>query len=72
MIAILRAAWRGSNATPRVRATSRHWSIADLKAAIHAYLEQHNAEPKPFVWTAKAANILEKVVRGRKALEPVH
>jgi transposase len=47
-------------------------SVAELEAAIHAYLEQHNAEPKPFVWTAKAASILEKVVRGRKALESVH
>ena len=32
---------------------------------------QHNAQPKPFVWTAKAANILEKVVRGRKAFGSV-
>ena len=47
-------------------------SVDELKAAIQAYLKQHNAEPKPFVWTAKAANILEKVVRGRKALELVH
>ena len=47
-------------------------SVAELKAAIHAYLEQHNTEPKPFVWTAKAANILEKVVRGRKVLKSLH
>ena len=47
-------------------------SVPELEAAIQAYLEQHNPEPKPFVWTAKAANILEKVVRGRKALESVH
>jgi len=25
------------------------------------YLEAHNAEPKPFVWTATASKILEKV-----------
>ena len=47
-------------------------SVAELEAAIQAYLKQHNAEPKPFVWIAKAANILEKVVRWRKALELVH
>ena len=47
-------------------------SVAELEAAIQAYLEQHNAQPKPFIWTAKAASILEKVVRGRKTLESVH
>jgi hypothetical protein len=26
-------------------------SIADLQAAINAYLAEHNANPKPFVWT---------------------
>jgi transposase len=47
-------------------------SVAELKTAIEAYLEQHNAEPKPFVWTAPAIDILEKVARGRRALESVH
>ena len=47
-------------------------SVAELNAAIEAYLEQHNAEPKPFVWTATAADILQKVARGRHALESVH
>src|SRR5208337_2755827 len=47
-------------------------SVAELKTAIEAYLEQHNAEPKPFVWTAPAADILQKVARGRRALESVH
>ena len=47
-------------------------SVADLELAIQAYLDQHNTEPKPFVWTAKAAAILEKVSRGRQALESVH
>ena len=47
-------------------------SVAELNAAIEAYLEQHNAAPKPFVWTAPAADILEKVARGRQALKSVH
>jgi transposase len=47
-------------------------SVADLEAAIEAYLEHHNADPKPFVWTAKAAHILERVARGRRALESLH
>ena len=47
-------------------------SVAELEAAIHDYLEHHNANPKPFVWTASAVQILEKVVRGRQALESQH
>jgi transposase len=47
-------------------------SVADLQTAIKNYLEHHNADPKPFVWTASAATILEKVARGRQALESAH
>ena len=38
-------------------------SIADLQAAINAYLAEHNASPKPFVWTATADAILAKLDR---------
>ena len=47
-------------------------SVADLEAAIYDYLEHHNADPKPFIWTAPANDILEKVARGRQVLESVH
>src|ERR1019366_6962065 len=47
-------------------------SVAELQAAIQEYLEDHNADPKPFVWTASATAILEKVARGRQALESLH
>ena len=47
-------------------------SVPDLEAAIYDYLEHHNANPKPFVWVATAAAILEKVARGRQALESEH
>ena len=43
-------------------------SVPDLTAAIYAYLEAHNADPKPFVWTASTEDILKKVRRGRIAL----
>jgi len=36
-------------------------SVAALEAAIREYLEHHNASPKPFVWTADADLILERV-----------
>src|SRR6478609_8911811 len=47
-------------------------SVDELVAAIQQYLEHHNVDPKPFVWTASATTILEKVARGRQALESVH
>jgi len=47
-------------------------SVTELQTAIEDYLTHHNLDPKPFVWTASAAAILEKVRRGRQALESVH
>jgi hypothetical protein len=38
-------------------------SIADLQAAINAYLAEHNASPKPFIWTKSADSILAKLDR---------
>jgi hypothetical protein len=36
------------------------------------YLANHNANPKPFIWTKSAAQIFEKVARAKQALESVH
>jgi transposase len=36
-------------------------SVEELTDAIYEYLEKHNEEPKPFVWTKKADEILEKL-----------
>ena len=38
-------------------------SIADLQAAINAYLAEHNASPKPLLWTKSAEAILAKLDR---------
>ena len=43
-------------------------SVPELIAAIEAYLAANNTDPKPFEWTATAEQILEKVSRGRVAL----
>ena len=43
-------------------------SVADLKAAIAEYIAVHNDNPKPFIWTAKASDILAKVTRARAVL----
>lgn len=42
-------------------------SVSELEAAIAQYVEVHNADPKPFVWTATAESILAKVERATKA-----
>ena len=47
-------------------------SVAELKGAIMEYLENHNADPKPFIWTKSAGQILEKVARAKQALESQH
>jgi transposase len=41
----------------------------ELIMAIGTYIDKHNQSPKPFVWTAKAADILEKVKRARRTLD---
>ncbi len=47
-------------------------SVPDLIAKIEDYLDAHNDDPKPFVWTATADDILAKVARGRVALQAVN
>jgi hypothetical protein len=44
-------------------------SVPNLIAAIQAYLSANNDSPHAFVWTATAEQILEKVRRGRVALD---
>ena len=38
-------------------------SVEQLKQTIMDYLDQHNENPKPFIWTATANEILQKVKR---------
>ncbi len=42
--------------------------LEQLIMAIGQYIDKHNANPKPFIWTAKANDILEKVSRAQAAL----
>ena len=44
-------------------------SVPDLITAIENYLAANNADPQPFEWTATAEEILDKVRRGRVALQ---
>ncbi len=43
-------------------------SVSELIAAIEEYIALHNRNPKPFVWTAKANDILQKVIRANRRL----
>ncbi len=43
-------------------------SVPKLVAAIEAYIRESNQNPKPFIWTAKATDILEKVKLARESL----
>jgi transposase len=44
-------------------------SVPELITAIETYLQANNQDPTPFVWTTTAEQILEKVRRGRVALD---
>ncbi len=43
-------------------------SVPELVAAIEAYVAHHNIQPKPFIWTKSARDILQKVIRANNRL----
>ena len=47
-------------------------SVAELQAAIERFIAETNADPKPFVWTARPNRILAAVKRGNEKLESIH
>jgi hypothetical protein len=46
---------------PKIRGAFN--GIVNLQAAIKRYLKEHNANPKPFVWTKPATEIFNKLAR---------
>jgi hypothetical protein len=38
-------------------------SVAQLKAGIQEFIDAHHADPKPFVWTKSADQILASIAR---------
>lgn len=44
-------------------------SLKDLLRTIQTYIENHNDQPKPIIWTAKATDILEKVKRAHQTYD---
>jgi transposase len=47
-------------------------SLVEPQAAIKRYLDQHNTDPKPFVWTAEPDGIIAKVRRGYQASQSAY
>ena len=45
-------------------------SVPHLITSLEEYLAHYNADPTPFVWTAKANDILMKVKRARRKVRP--
>ncbi|MFA5263161.1 MAG: IS630 family transposase [Opitutaceae bacterium] len=46
-------------------------SVPDLITAIEAFIAVWNRDPKPFIWQAKAEDILAKIERCRRRLEQI-
>ena len=53
--------------TKRLRRGVFH-SVPELVTALEEYIDTYNQKPTPFVWTAKASDILMKVKRARRKL----
>jgi transposase len=47
-------------------------SLQELKDAIHRFLDETNANPKPFTWTKDPNKIIAAVKRGHQALDSLH
>jgi hypothetical protein len=43
-------------------------NVEELLESIGEFIDNHNRQPKPFIWTAKACDILEKVKRAQAAI----
>jgi transposase len=60
--------WFGELTGKRIR-RGAFVSVADLVSAIEEYLQEWNANPKPFVWMATVESIMEKLARCKQTLE---
>jgi transposase len=47
-------------------------SVAELETAIERFIAETNADPNPFMWTARPSRILAAVKRGKQTLESIH
>ncbi len=47
-------------------------SVPELIAAIQEYLDNHNQNPRVFVWTASVDRIMAKIAKCKEALDSLH
>jgi transposase len=47
-------------------------SLQELKDAIHCFLDDTNANPKPLTWTKDPNKIIAAVKRGHQTLDSIH
>jgi transposase len=59
--------WFREITTKRIRRGSFR-SVEQLEAAIESFIDSHNEDPKPYVWTADLKDILPKIMRAHEAL----
>jgi transposase len=47
-------------------------SVPELIAAIEEYMNNHNQNPRVFVWTASVESIMDKIAKCKEALDALH
>jgi transposase len=63
--------WFGEITRKRIRRGVFH-SVPDLIAAIEESIRLNNQDPKPFVWTKKVDQIIQKISRCKAVMETLH
>lgn len=63
--------WFREITTKRIRRGTFH-SVPELIIAIEDYIKYNNANPKPFIWTKTADEIIARVNRGKAILKTLH
>lgn len=63
--------WFGEITRKRIRRGTFR-SVEELKHAIYDYISCNNKNPKPFIWTKKADEIIAKVNRCKAIMETLH
>ena len=63
--------WFGEITRKRIR-RGVFRSVPELVSAIEEYIRCHNDDPKPFVWTKRADEIIEKIAHCKAVIETLH
>lgn len=63
--------WFAELTTKQIR-RGAYRSVSQLKAAIQESIDAHQANPKPFVWTKSADEILASIARFAQRTAEVH